>query len=349
MTQQNSGVGVTPAQMEAKKQEMLNKEKQQAEQSKPNEQQVQAQETPLQDATPQYDERDINTLKSTYGIDIESIPDNAREGILKVAKSYREAQSAFTKTTQEKSELQKQLEEKAQVVSSMDEFFSKNPDVLQTIQQRRNENPTSQKPTQGQSTPTGKLDKQMLIQAGYLTENATQGLDELAQRRVVMEAELDYLRDQKLKEYEQGLTQKETQLAEQRQLATVKQVNEQRKNDGIDRVVSDYGINFTELDSETISAITKRASRILDPSDDSGKTIDADAFYDATIKELALRGKLPQKPIAQSNTQQGTRRLTDTGVSVQGRGIQPLRNSISELLSQKENERKAKLKTTITL
>lgn len=292
-------------------------------------------------------QRNINTLRNQFGTDLEDIPENFREEALKMAKSYRHAQGKFTNATQERSELQQKLEQKDSVLNKYNTFLDQNPDVKRTIQQRLNgENPQTDTEPQGQPNSLqqqGQLTEQQLVQAGYLNQNELQGLDDLARREAIVEARLDYKADQKAKQYQQKLEQAEQDVQQKKTKQRVKQVNAKRKDDGIDRFVSDYGVDLTQLDDDTIKAVSRRATRILDPTDETGRLIDQDAYYDALRKELAIRGKLPQ---GQQPQQASMSQLQNTGASVNKRPPNQTPTTAQELMEQKEQERTASLRNT---
>lgn len=287
------------------------------------------------------DPKDISVLSGTFGIEYESLPEEQRDAIAKMAKSYREAQGKYTSVTQEAQQTQ-------QMLGQLNQFLEKNPDLKQEFQNRLSGNQTTGKDTPSKPEPasTGKsatVDEQQLKSEGYLKDEDLQGLDELAKERVKAKAELAYLRDQELSKFREGLISEKEKLTKAERAQQVKKTNTERLNDGVDRVVSDYGIDFTTLDNETISAIQNRALRILDPQDPTGQTIDKDAMYDATLKELAIRGKLPQpQQQFQPKTLDG---ITDTGKQVNKRSGNIARpNTRENIYEQKMAERRANIK-----
>lgn len=300
------------------------------------------------DATdePTVDSKDVSVLANTFNIDYESLPDQYKDGFANVAKSYREAQSKYTSATQKA----KKVEELQKTMESFNQFLQQNPDLYQEIKNRQSGN----QPKKEMDTPTSKPDlssvgksaaveTQQLIRDGYLNQEDLNGLDELAKQRVVARAELAFLRDQELANFREGLKTEKENLTKAERAEQVKQLNTERINEGVDRVVSEWGVDFTNLDNETISAIQNRALRILDPSDPTGQTIDKDAMYDATIKELSNRGKLPEKK------EQGQRKtmnsIVDTGVSANrksGSVAQP--NTREQIYKQRVAENRSKIK-----
>ena len=287
------------------------------------------------------DPKDVNVLANTFGIEYESLPEEQREGFAKMAKSYREAQGKYTSVTQEAQQTQQMLQQ-------LNQFLEKNPDLKQEFQNRLSGNQPTGKDTPSKPEPasTGQsatVDEQQLKSNGYLKDEDLQGLDELAKERAKVKAELAYLRDQELSKFREGLISEKEKLTKAERVQQVKKTNIQRLNDGVDRVVSDYGIDFTTLDNETISAIQNRALRILDPQDPTGQTIDKDAMYDATLKELAIRGKLPQRQQQfQPKTLDG---ITDTGKQVNKRSGNIARpNTRENIYEQKMAERRANIK-----
>lgn len=295
-------------------------------------------------------QRNINTLQNQFGTNLEDIPENFREEALKMAKSYRHAQGKYTQATQQRSELENKLEEaqKAQqVVQNLDGFLQQNPDIDRMIQQRMNGNPqqTGQEP-QGQpnSVPQsqGQLTEQQLINAGYVSSGELQGLDDFARKERLMDARIEYKADQKLNQYQQKLQEADQNFQQKKQKQQIDKLNKKRKDDGIDRFVSDYGVDLSQLDKQTIQAVTRRAELILDPSG-NGNLIDQDAYYDALRKELALRGNLPEQAQQQrANINQ----LQNTGVSVNKRTDSRRPQSLNDIVEQKEQERRNSLANT---
>lgn len=299
-------------------------------------------------------QRNINTLQNQFGTNLEEIPENFREEALKMAKSYRHAQGKYTEATQQRSELEDKLSEAKQaqqVVDNLNGFLQQNPDIDRMIQQRlngNNENPqqTGQEP-QGQpnSVPQqqGQLTEQQLINAGYIKAGELDGLDDLGRRERLMEARIEHKADQKLNQYQQGLQQADQKFQQKKQQEKIQTLNKQRKDDGIDRFVADYGVDLSQLDDATIQAVSRRANLIKDPAGD-GSLIDKDAYYDALRKELALRGNLPEQ--SQQPQQANMNQLQNTGVSVNKRTQQRQPQSVTDIMEQKEKERRAGLANT---
>ena len=290
------------------------------------------------------DQKDVSVLANTFGVEYESLPDSAREGFLKMAKSYREAQGKYTSQSQKLKQLDSTLE-------NFNQFLSKNSDIQKQIQSRLNGNQPEDKdtPSKPESSSVGKsvtVDEKQLMKDGYLDESQLTGLDELTRQREVAKAELQYLRDQEIAKFREGLQQEKQKLSEAERAEQVKKTNQNRADDGIDRVVADYGIDFTALDDDVVQAIFNRSMRILDPSDPTGRTIDKDATYDATLKELAIRDMLPkQQPPQQKKTVDG---ITDTGVQFNKRGPQVKKSNTREDYYQKQMaQRKSNIKDTL--
>ncbi len=305
--------------------------------------QQQQPETETKDAN--VDQKDVSVLSNTFNIDYESLPEGAREGVIKMAKSYREAQGKFTSQSQ-------RLREKEKTLENMNSFFNSHPDIYEKVQQRRSGNQpeegadTPSKPSPSSDGQSATVDKQKLMKEGYLDESDLTGLDELAQDRVVAKAELRYLKDQEIASYRKELENEKKKLSEAERLEKVKQTNAERMDDGIDRVVADYGIDFTNLDDQVVDSIYKRATRILDPNDSTGRTIDKDATYDATLKELAIRGLLPDKQPKMPKKDLNS--ISDTGVQFNKRGkvAQGKSNTREDIYKQKMQEKKSQIKDT---
>lgn len=285
---------------------------------------------------PSVDEKDINTLKNTFGVDFEQVPESLRDGVLKMAKSYREAQGKFTRELE-----QRQLFE--QTLTNFEATLKSYPEVWDTVEKIARGEYTQQTTGNSKQEPKGQpkipsqpaiVDEQTLIQEGYLTESQLDGLDELAKARLVAKAEIAYYKDQQLKQLEQQTRETLEKVEEDRKRkdreAYINTTNTQRFNESFDRFVSEYGVDFTALDEDTINAIRRRTNGIRDMDDPS--LIDPDAFYDAAVKELSIRGKLPErKPIQPSN---GVNQILDTGFSANRRPASPKSNGPQDKMDQ---------------
>lgn len=285
------------------------------------------------------DEKDLKILQNTFGVDFDSDLDSQREKIANIAKSYREAQSKFTKEQE-----QRQLHEST--LNNFEQQLQQYPEVWDTVQKvaKGEYDGNSKQEPKGKpkkkSQPAVAADEQTLIDEGYLDQSELDGLDEIARNRVVAEAKADYHIDKRLSEFEQQTRETIEKVrkdeSEKERKERIQRTNKERLDDAFDRFVADYGVNFTELDDNTIDAIRKRANVIRDPSDPS--LLDVDAFYDAAQKELAIRDKLP-KGSPKPNATNGVNQILDTGHNVNRKSNKAKPKTAQEIMDEDARQR----------
>lgn len=244
-----------------------------------------AKETP-QDADNELAKYD-NILRNTFGFNDEEINDKAR----KAAKSWSETQSLATKAKQEASQ-------QKQIVDNLNAVLEKYPSLYEQLEKAAQgqyvENP-SKEPV-GQPNNTGQLDQdvseEQLVQAGYLTQEDLNGLDEFSKQRKILRAEAKYIREQESKNYMNDIKTQQETLRKQQELTQIQAENKRRAEEGFDSFVRTYGVNFAELDDSVVTQIQKRMQYTLDPS--NPRLIAEDAFEIAASQILKSQGLLNQ-------------------------------------------------------
>src|SRR5690625_50566 len=307
----------------------------------PQEQQPTQQNQPEpQPQEQQLDDKDINILQNTFGIDPNNVPDDYRDKVVNVAKSYREAQGKWTKEQEQRQMLQQTLENFEKRLQQYPEVWDTVEKVARGEYNSGNSAPEPKgKPTQ-QSQPAT-ADEQTLIKEGYLTANELDGLDDLSRSRAVARAEIQYSRDKALEDVERQMRERfdkvTSERTEQERQEYVEATNKKRFQDSFDKFVSEYAVNFTELDESVINSIRQRANVIRDPQDPS--LLDADAFYDAAVKELAIRNKLPQQQAPAPTKSGGVNEILDTGHSANRRSSPTRENTVDDIMDQHTMDR----------
>lgn len=238
----------------------------------------------------------------------------------KAVKSWRESTKEYTK-------LRQQMKEQTQALSELDKILQKNPVLEDFIKEARQKGELSrddlQNFLQSDRKPQGKsdtssnesklgivddesditnIDEQTLAEEGLLDLSKKDLMSEsewdLSRRQAAIkyaESKLpDRISNEALKRFEQQIEDKKVQEEKAKQEKQNKQINSERYQQGIDRVVDEFGLDFAgnEEHRRKLDEIEKRAAYMRD--NQNPNVIRPNAIYLATL-ELIDEGELDVK------------------------------------------------------
>jgi len=257
---------------------------------------------------------DSDEVGSADQKDSQSVLDKVFGGnVENLENSYLESQREYNKLNQAHKKVLNEYNQTKQVTSKVEDVLEKNPALRSLFEKAvANEdvesliNLESSKPD-GKSSNTskdqGKLGvddeylptTERLIESGYLDENFD-NLNDFDRERAILTAQSKFMNEQMPnlvnKQVQQSLQeakQKEAQQAERQQLSNT---NTARFEDGFDKAVVEFGLNFTNEHKDLFDEIYEEAKSFRDPKDQ--RLIREDAVLKATQEVMNRRGIEPQ-------------------------------------------------------
>lgn len=251
--------------------------------------------------------------------------DEIDEKVVKMAKSFKEAQSTMTKSRQEA------LQNK-QIIDGLNQVFEKSPELYEQVKAiaqgkqpenlSTNGNHKADNPQQsvGQLDTTGDIDEDTLISKGYLKAEEIEGLDDLAKARKIAKAELAYEKDAYKQQFRNELKEEQENLRKEQELQEAKTLNKQRVESGWDSYITNYGVNLADVTDEQLQTIQSQLQYVADPSNPNLIAEDAVEI----VANRVLGNTLADKKGVQTG-QRNLSDIEDTGVSV-SKGSKPNQN-----------------------
>lgn len=285
----------------------------------------------------------------------------------KLSKGYLESQKEFGKLQRQFKQVQSELEKKDATVKNVNRALQNFPQLEDALVKASKgedinvESLFSQKPSGKSDTSSSKgkfnevdneflPDVNKLIDSGYLNENKLEGLSDFDRDRMILNAKSQYMTNE-LPNVVQGMVKQQMDtVAEQKQeesrVKNIQTQNESRMEDGFDRAVAEYGLEFSGKDKELFDEIYDEATAFRDSSN---RELIRENAVDIAVREvLDRRGrsatkKQPEtKKTDNSNDKSKKRMFSTTGKS----GSEPNEATSKESLTPEEMMRQRHLENT---
>ena len=292
---------------------------------------------------------------------LQNIVDNTFGGDpLKAAKSWREAQKAYTQLREELNNVKSErdgfvqfLKQNPNLAKTFEEAYQSGEDIQNFFggeQEPRGkpESPTSQSKLDDVN-PAQQVSEQELVRTGFVDQNELSHLTPEQRELKLQRAELEYMKQNLPQQVMQQIQQQNAQEQQKRQQEDerkrIRQTNSERYRQGVESVIDRYGLDLTGSDKELLDAIDKRAVRILDTED--SRLIDPNAVETAAQLEMQRRGIEPKVNPNQQRKEETERqyeqtfdRNTFSANTRQPSEAKPEPNSVAERMAQKLQEKK---------
>ncbi len=228
----------------------------------------------------------------------------------KAVKSWREAQRSFSQMREEFQQVKAERDSVNQILKrnpSLAQLFEKaykgelgDGDNIQNFLKGAGE--STDKPTSpSRESKLGAIEKDVsvdtLINQGYVNRDDLEVMGPEQKQLALQRARIEYMMhtfpkqmaEEASKQYQERISQQQKELEQREERKKNVETNRKRYREGINKVVDEFGLDFTGQDKQLLDDIEKVATHIVDPS--NPYVIDEDAVYLATQKVLRMHGR----------------------------------------------------------